>query len=518
MSQFVHLHVHTQFSLLDGASQIRALIGRAKEMGMPAIAITDHGNMFGVIQFINEAVRQGIKPIIGCEVYVAEGSRYHKRDKNDRSGHHLILLAKNKTGYHNLSRLVSKGYLEGFYYTPRIDKELLREHSEGLIVLSACLGGELPQAILRSGYQAGASVVQEFKEMFGEDYYLEMQNHHLAEQEEVNKAIMALSKEFEVKVVASNDVHYINKEDFEAHHILICLNTGRDVDDKEGMHYSGEEYLKSPSDMAALFPEAPEAIASTYEIADKVEAYSLEREVILPVFPLPEGFDDADDYLRHITYEGAERRYGEVTEEVIQRLDYELGVIERMGYAGYFLIVQDFIAEARRRGTLVGPGRGSAAGSAVAYSIGITNIEPLGYKLLFERFLNPERMSMPDIDIDFDDYGRDAVIQYVTEKYGAAKVAQIVTYSTMAAKSAIRDVARVLRLPLPEADRLAKLVPDTPGGHIRRGFEKLFRIQKEMKQGEELVQKTLALCQNPGRLCAANRYPRLWCDHRTRMT
>ena len=491
MSLFVHLHVHTQFSLLDGASQIKALIGKAKAMGMPALAITDHGNMFGVMQFITEAEKQGIKPIIGCEVYVAEGSRFLKRDKNDRSGHHLILLAKNKTGYHNLSKLVSKGYLEGFYYTPRIDKELLRDHAEGLIALSACLGGELPQAIMRSGYQAGASVVQEFKEMFGDDYYLELQNHHLPEQGDVNPMIMALSKEFDVPLVATNDVHYINKEDFDAHHILICLNTGREVDDKDSMHYSGEEYLKSAAEMEALFPETPEAIARTVEIAEKVEPFSLKRDVIVPVFPMPEGFTDADDYLRHLTYSGAESRYEEVTDEVKQRLDYELGVIKRMGYAGYFLIVQDFIAEARRREILVGPGRGSAAGSAVAYCIGITNVEPLRYKLLFERFLNPERMSMPDIDVDFDDYGRDEVIDYVTEKYGSGKVAQIVTYGTMATKSAIRDVARVLKLPLNEADRLAKLVPDGQGVDFETALKSSHDLKKELTHGEELVQKTL---------------------------
>jgi DNA polymerase III subunit alpha len=491
MSQFVHLHVHTQFSLLDGAAAIKTLIARAKALGMPAIAITDHGNMFGVMRFVAEANKQGIKPVIGCEVYVAEGSRFKKEGKNDRSGHHLILLAKNKIGYHNLSKLVSKGYLEGFYYTPRIDKALLEQHHEGLIALSACLGGELPQAIMKSGYQAGAAVVQEFKAIFGDDYYLEMQNHFHDEQQEVNKAILGLAAEYDLKVVATNDVHFIHAEDYDAHNILICLNTGKDVNDKEGMHYTGQEYLKGYDEMLSLFPDYPEVLANTLEVAEKVESYSLNRDVIVPVFPLPEGFTNEDEYLRHLTYEGAKGRYEEITNTVTERLDYELGVIKNMGYAGYFLIVQDFIAEAKRMGTLVGPGRGSAAGSAVAYAIGITNVEPLKYRLLFERFLNPERMSMPDIDIDFDDYGREAVIEYVTNKYGASKVAQIVTYSTMASKSAIRDVARVLKLPLPEADRLAKLVPDTQGITFEEALKSSPDLQKEMKQGEELVQKTL---------------------------
>lgn len=490
MSQFVHLHVHTQFSLLDGASQIKSLIGKAKALGMPALAITDHGNMFGVMHFMTEANKQGIKPIIGCEVYVADGDRFRKSGKDDRSGHHLILLAKNKEGYHNLARLVSKGYIEGFYYTPRIDKAILREHAEGLIAMSACLGGELPQAILRSGYQAGVSVVQEFKEIFGDDYYLEVQNHGHQEQLQVNEVIFSLAKEMGVKVVASNDVHFIHGEDYDAHHILICLNTGRDVDDQDGMHYTGQEYLKSYEEMSTLFPDHPEVLETTLEVAEKVEEYSLNREIILPVFPLPEGFSDADAYLRHLTYEGAQQKYDDITEEVRSRLDYELGIIEKMGFAGYFLIVQDFIAEARRRGTLVGPGRGSAAGSAVAFCIGITNVEPLRYRLLFERFLNPERMSMPDIDVDFDDYGRDDVIRYVVEKYGADKVAQIVTYGTMATKSAIRDVARVLKLPLPEADRLAKLVPDN-SNDFDDALKNSQQLQEEMQQGDELVQRTL---------------------------
>ncbi len=493
MSQFVHLHVHTQFSLLDGASQIDAVISKAMSLGMPALAITDHGNMFGVMHFIKEAKIQGIKPIIGCEVYVAHGSRFNKAGKIDKKRYHLILLAKNKTGYHNLSKLVSKGYIEGFYYNPRIDKELLREYSEGLIAMSACLGGEVPHSILNSGYQSAASVVKEYKEIFGDDYYLEVQNHHIPEQQEVNKAIFKLADEFGVAVAATNDVHFVNSDDYDAHQTLICLNTGQDFGDEENLRYTGHEYLKQATEMAELFPDRPEVLSGTLEIADKIEEYSLERDLILPVFPLPEGFTDPDSYLRHLTYEGARVNYGDISAELEERLDYELDVIKRMGYAGYFLIVQDFITEARRRGTLVGPGRGSVAGSAVAYAIGITKVEPLKYRLLFERFLNPERTSFPDIDVDFDDYGRDDVIKYVIKKYGEDRVAQIITYGTMAARSAIRDVARVLKLPLPEADRLAKLVPDGNNVTMEGALKNSNDLLQEFKHGNEQVKKTLKL-------------------------
>ena len=462
---------------------------------MPALAITDHGNMFGAIHFLSEAIKQEIKPILGCEVYVAEGDRTRRGGRDDRSGHHLILLAKNKEGYHNLAKLVSKGYLEGFYYTPRVDKQLIREHSEGLIALSACLGGELPQAIMKSGYEAGLAIAREFQEIFGEDYYLELQNHGIPEQQEVNPVIDAIAAETGIRMVATNDVHFIRAEDYDAHKILICLNTGKDYDDADALHYTGQEYLKSAGEIEKLFPGMPEVLENTLEIANKVEVFDLKRDVILPVFPLPEGFADADAYLSHLTYEGAAAKYGALNEEVKQRLVYELDVIRGMGYAGYFLIVQDFIAEARRRGTLVGPGRGSAAGSAVAYCIGITNIDPIKYRLLFERFLNPERMSMPDIDVDFDDYGRDDIIRYVQDKYGEDHVAQIVTFGRMAAKSAIRDVARVLKLPLPEADRLAKMVPDGPKVTLESALRDSPDLMQELKEGEEKVQKTLRFAQ-----------------------
>lgn len=490
MPDFTHLHVHTQYSILDGAARIEDLIGKAKDSGMNALAITDHGNMFGVLKFYNVAKKQGIKPIIGCEIYVAE-DRKLKRGKQDRSGHHLILLAKNLTGYHNLSRLTSLGFLEGFYYTPRIDKELLRKYSEGLIASSACLGGEVPNTVLHKGEAEGEKVLQEYIDIFGDDFYLELQDHGLPEQKKVNESLVNLAKKYNRKIIATNDVHFINKEDFEAHRILICLNTGKDLDDNSSMEYSGNEYLKSPEEMEALFKDIPEALSNTREIVDKIEDYDIRSNIILPRFPLPEGFDSEDDYLKHLTYEGAKKLYPEITEEIRERLDYELKVIRDMGFPGYFLIVQDFIQTAKDMGVIVGPGRGSAAGSAVAYCTGITNIDPIRYNLLFERFLNPERISMPDIDIDFDDEGREKVLDYVVEKYGKERVAQIVTFGTMAARLAIRDVARVLKLPLPDADRIAKLVPERPGTTLKQAYKEVPELHEIKKNGESLESKTL---------------------------
>jgi DNA polymerase-3 subunit alpha len=492
MPDFTHLHVHTQFSILDGASKISDLMARTKESGMEALAITDHGNMYGVPVFVQAAKKAGIKPIIGCEVYVAAAGRHSQRGKVDRSGFHLILLAKNKTGYHNLSKLSSKGYLEGFYYTPRIDKELLRLHREGLIASSACLGGEIPATALKFGPEKAEEVLLEYLDIFGDDFYLELQDHGLPEQKAVNKVLLELAGKHHVKVIATNDVHFVNEKDYQAHRILICLNTGKDLDDPAGMHYSGQEFLKTPQEMAALFADHPEALANTREIVDKIEDYDITtKEIVLPHFPLPEGFESEDDYLRHLTYEGAKRLYPELSGEIKARLDFELDVIRDMGFPGYFLIVQDFIAEARRMKVLVGPGRGSAAGSAVAYCTGITNIDPIKYNLLFERFLNPERVTMPDIDVDFDDEGRDRVLNYVVKKYGSDKVAQIVTFGTMAARSAIRDVARVLKLPLPEADRLAKMVPDRPGITLSQAYKEVPELAEIKTKGKELEKKTL---------------------------
>ncbi len=490
--EFTHLHVHTQYSILDGAAQIEPLVKKAAEDGMKALAITDHGNMYGVLEFTQIARTYGIKPIIGCEVYVAEGSRKEKRGKEDRSGYHMILLANNYQGYKNLSRLCSLGYLEGFYYTPRIDKELLFAHHEGLIASSACLGGELPQLIMAKGEEAAEAALKEYLDVFGEDFYLELQRHVLEEQEPVNQALIRLSEKYSVRLIATNDCHYIDAEDARAHDILICLQTGRDLDDETRMKYSGQEYLKTRKEMAELFSDLPSALSGTVEITDKVEDYEITtKKVLLPGFPLAEGFETEDDYLRHLTYEGAKALYPEITEEIRQRLDFELNVIREMGFAGYFLIVQDFINEARKMEVAVGPGRGSAAGSAVAFCTGITAIDPIKYNLLFERFLNPERVSMPDIDIDFDDDGREKVMEYVIRKYGREKVAQIVTFGTMAARSSIRDVARVLKLPLPEADRLAKLVPDRPGTHLSDAYQEVPELKQALKEASQEVRETL---------------------------
>lgn len=489
---FTHFHVHTQYSILDGASKIEPLLDKAAADGMKALAITDHGNMYGVLHFSNYARKIGVKPIIGCEVYVAEGSRMEKKGREDRSGYHLILLAKNRQGYENLSRLVSLGFLEGFYYTPRIDKELLFRYHEGIMVSSACLGGEIPQTIMEKGIERAETVLLEFLEVFGEDFYLELQRHGLEEQEPVNQALMSLAVKHSVKLIATNDCHYVNAEDAKAHDILVCLQTGKDLDDEGRMKYTGNEYLKTREEMTRLFEDVPEAILNTAELVAKVEDYQITaKKVMLPGFPLPEGFGTEDDYLSHLSYEGAGRLYPEVTQEVRERLDFELNVIREMGFAGYFLIVQDFINEARKIGVAVGPGRGSAAGSVVAYCTGITAIDPIKYNLLFERFLNPERVSMPDIDIDFDDEGRDRVLEYVIQKYGREKVAQIVTFGTMAAKSSIRDVARVLKLPLPEADRLAKLVPDRANTSLARAYKEIPELAQALNDPNPLISQTL---------------------------
>ncbi len=488
MSNFVHLHVHSQYSLLDGAARIKDLVKKAASMGMPALALTDHGNLFGALDFYKTAKAENIKPIIGCEIYIAQKSRFDR----DNRGSHLILLAKNKEGYSNLATLSTLAFREGSYYVPRIDKELLRKYSKGLICSSACLGGEVARTILNYGIDRAEVVIREYQEIFGDDFYLELMRHGIQEQEEVNQALSLLSKRTGAKLIATNDVHYVNKEDFEAHKILIKINTDpRNLESDTTLHYTGNEYLRSPEEMAELFAAFPGAIENTLEIAEKVETYKLERDIVLPVFPLPEGFENENEYLEHLTFEGAKKKYGEITPEIKERLDYELGVIRQMGFSGYFLIVQDFVNAARKLGVIVGPGRGSAAGSAVAYAIGITNVDPIKYKLLFERFLNPERISMPDIDVDFDDEGREKVLEYVVEKYGADRVAQIVTFGSLAAKSAIRDVARVLALPLSEADRLAKMVPEKPGISLDQAIEEVPELKKELDSPDEKIRNVL---------------------------
>ena len=547
MSQFVHLHVHTQYSILDGASAIKPLIKRAKALGMPSLAITDHGNMFGVKEFHDAAVKEGVKPILGCEVYVATGSRFDKKRGREDRGHHLILLAKNLTGYHNLAKMVSYAFTEGYYYHPRVDKELLRTYHEGIICCSACLGGELPQAIMHGGFDKAEAVVREFKEIFGDDYYLEMQLHRSGDprrdadvyenQKRVNAVILELAAKHNVKYIASNDAHFIMADDAEAHDRLICLNTGKDLDDPTRMRYTGQEYLKSEQEMAELFGDHPEALTTTLEIADKVEEYSLEHKPLMPNFPIPDDFPidlpqlkesfskkikdevllaevqratSLDEligghpelaeslmiakqflYLKHLTFEGARRRYGELNEQILKRLDYELSTIEWMGFPGYFLIVWDFIRAARELGVSVGPGRGSAAGSVVAYSLGITNIDPIKYDLLFELFLNPDRISLPDVDVDFDEDGRADVLHYVVEKYGSKRVAQIITFGTMAPKAAIKDVARVQKLPLSESNRISKLVPEKPGTTFEKAFKEAPELLAERESENPLIRATM---------------------------
>jgi DNA polymerase-3 subunit alpha len=501
MSSFVHLHVHTQYSILDGASGVKSLIKRAGELGMKALAITDHGNMFGVKEFHDAATAAKIKPIIGCEIYVARGTLEDKTSKEDRSGDHLILLAKNLTGYRNLMKLVSHAWIRGFYYKPRIDKALLRLHHEGIIASSACLAGETAQEVLSGNMKGAGEAILSYKEIFGDDYYLEIQRHETAdptadttvfpEQQRVIAAYRELAVKYGVKIIASNDVHFIMADEADAHDRLICINTAADIDDPKRLRYTKEEYLKSEEEMLSVFADMPETVFNTKEIADKVEYYSLGSEPIMPEFSIPADFKDKDEYLRHLTTKGAAERWGEITPELEARIDFELSVIQNMGFPGYFLIVQDFLRAAREMGVWVGPGRGSAAGSAVAYALRITDIDPVQYNLLFERFLNPDRISMPDIDIDFDEDGREKVLKYVVDKYGHDRVAHIITFGTMAAKMAIRDVARVQKLPLPEAIRLTKLVPERPGITLAAAYEEVPELLKERESKEPLVAQTL---------------------------
>lgn len=481
MPQFVHLHVHSEYSILDGASKIANLVKKADELQMPALALTDHGNMYGIKELMDtiKKSKSKVKPILGCEVYVARRGRLQKSDKIDGNGYHLIVLAKNKTGYHNLIKLVSHGYIEGYYYRPRIDRELLEKYHEGLIICAACLGGEVQQHLMAGNTEKAEETIQWYKALFGSDYYLEIQRHQtndpsadqtiFREQEKVIRAMIPLARKYNVKYVATNDVHFVNEEDAEAHDRLLCINTGTVVASESRMRYTKQEWFKSPDQMAAIFADYPEALETTLEVAEKVEHYKIDCDPIMPDFPLPEGFESADAYLSHLAYQGAKERYGEeLSESVKQRLEEELSTVLGMGFPGYFLIVQDFIRAARSMGVAVGPGRGSAAGSVVAYCLKITDVDPMKYNLLFERFLNPDRISMPDMDIDFDDDGRELVLDYVKQKYGSEKVANIVTFGTMATKSALKDVARVEDVPLSEANYLTKLIPD----HLEHPTEK----------------------------------------------
>ena len=544
MDSFVHLHVHSHFSVLDGMSNISGLIDKASKNGMNSIALTDHGNMFGVKEFFNYAKKkngkvhaqikdlkkelnaEGIsenqklellaeiekasqklfKPILGCEAYVARNGHKSKKGSDDRSGYHLVILAKNKIGYQNLCKLVSASWIDGMYYRPRIDHELLEKYSEGLIVSSACLGGEIHKKVERGNLAEAEEAVLWYKRVFGDDYYLEIQRHKTDKpnadyttydkQMLQNAELVKLARKTNTKLLATNDVHFIEEEHGEAHERLICLSTGKDIDDPNRMRYTKQEWMKTPEQMWQIFADIPEALENSVEIANKIEYYDIDSSAMMPMFPIPEDFGTEEqyrekfteemlrqefadgfdrlggyektvrvkleaDYLAKLTMEGAKIRYGETMDaETTERIDFELEVMKTMGFPGYFLIVQDFIAAAREMKVAVGPGRGSAAGSVVAYCLKITDIDPLKYDLLFERFLNPDRISMPDIDIDFDDDGRGQVLRWVTEKYGKEKVAHIITYGTMATKSSIKDVARVQRLPLSEADRLTKLIPD----------------------------------------------------------
>ena len=468
---FAHLHVHTYYSVLDGQASIKSHFKKAQENGQTALAITDHGNMFGVKEFFKVAKDfPDIKPIIGCEVYVNRDGRFTKRGKEDQGAYHLILLAKNLKGYYNLVKIVSIGYTEGFYYKPKIDREVLEKYHENLICCSACLGGEIPKFINTGNLKEAEETALWYKNLFGEDYYLEVQLHvsqvpgmtqEVAQlQQQANEEIFKMSQRLGIKTVATNDAHFSRREDGPAHDRLICLTTNANYSDTRRMRYTQEEYLKTEEEMRALFPDHPEAIDNTMEIVDKIERYKIDRDHVLPLFPIPEEFQDSNDYLRHLVYKGAEKKYKTITDECRERIDFELGTIKRMGFPDYFLIVQDFIAAARGMGVWVGPGRGSAAGSVVAYCLGITNLDPIKYDLLFERFLNPDRISMPDIDVDFDDDGRGKVLNYVEEKYGKDHVSHVVTFGTMATKSAIKDLARIHEVPLQESDRLTKLVPD----------------------------------------------------------
>ncbi len=551
MQPFIHLHVHSQYSVLDGQASVKALVDKAIANGMRGIALTDHGNMFGIKELtdyvnkknkdvdgeiknlkktieelksadavdqealskaetaLKEAESKIFTPIIGCEMYVADNDMTDRSNKKD-IGRHLIVLAKNQHGYHNLIKLVSNAWTDGYYYHPRTDKKQLEKYHEDLIVCSACLGGEVPKLITAGHIEEAEKSILWFKKVFGEDYYLELQRHKATVaranqeayplQQEVNKVLIEMSKKHNIKLVCTNDVHFVNEEDAEAHDRLICVSTGTFLDDDKRMLYTKQEWMKTQEEMNELFADVPEALSNTQEVLGKVERYSIEHGPILPNFPLPEGFTDNNDYLRHLVLVGAEKRWGKnLTDEQKERIDFELDTIKNMGFPGYFLIVQDFIGAAREIGVSVGPGRGSAAGSAVAYCLGITQIDPIKYDLLFERFLNPDRISLPDIDIDFDDDGRADVLRYVTEKYGAEKVAHIITYGTMAAKSAIKDVARVSRLPLSESDRLTKMIPDklpevdgkAPKINLKNCYQYVPELQHELNYGEPIVRETL---------------------------
>ena len=484
---FVHLHTHTEYSLLDGSARIKDIIIKAKELGMPALAITDHGTMFGAVDFYKTALQEGIRPIIGCEVYTAPRTMYDKDVEKDKNPGHLILLAKNNQGYKNLMKIVSAGFTEGFYYKPRIDYSLLRRYSDGLIALSACLAGNIQRRLLYDDYQGAKQEALELENIFGKgNFYLEIQNQGLEEEFKINPLLVKMSEETEIPLVATNDVHYINKEDAEVHDILLCIQTGKTIEDDDRLKFPNDEfYLKSPEEMKNIFHDIPSAIENSVKIAEMCHVDFNFNELHLPNYTAPEGYTNAQ-YLRELCFKGLKERYRSIDKALEDRLEYELSTIEKMGYVEYFLIVWDFIHYAKNNDIMVGPGRGSAAGSLVAYTLRITDIDPIKYNLIFERFLNPERITMPDIDIDFCYERRQEVINYVIEKYGSDHVAQIITFGTMKARAAIRDVGRAINMPYAEVDAIAKKIPMDLNMTIDKALEANMELKLDYNRDERI--------------------------------
>ena len=479
---FAHLHLHTEYSLLDGACRIEQVLDRAAELGQTAVAITDHGVLYGAVDFYRAANRRNIKPIIGCEVYVAPRSRADRVHGLDREPYHLVLLCENNTGYQNLIKLVSEGWVSGFYGKPRVDLDLLRQHSEGLIALSACLAGAVPRALKRGDFAEAKEIALTYHEIFGQgNFFLELQDHGIPEQQQINPMLVRLSEETGIPLVATNDCHYIRKEDSQMHKILICIQTNHTLEDESTLEFGSEEfYLKSEEEMRSLFPRTPEAIDNTMKIAERCHVDFVFGETKLPRFNPPNGQDNKD-YFHQMCWEGLHKRYGEPEDSLKARLQYEIDTIDNMGYTNYYLIVHDFVRYAKSVGIPVGPGRGSGAGSLAAYCLGITDIDPIRYDLLFERFLNPERVSMPDFDIDFSDERRQEMIDYVVRKYGSDHVAQIVTFGTMAAKAAIRDVGRAMAIPYAAVDAVAKLVPNK----LNITLDEALKLSKDLRERYE---------------------------------
>ncbi|NIM19553.1 MAG: DNA polymerase III subunit alpha [Candidatus Latescibacteria bacterium] len=493
-SRFVHLHTHSEYSLLDGSIKIKNLVNRAKKLDMHALALTDHGNMFGAVKFYRTARAASIKPIIGMETYITRGSRFDRgRKKGEQTLiDHLILLARNNHGYRNLIRLASAAYIEGFYYKPRIDFEALEAHSDGLIALSSCMRGVVAQAALASGLGDAQAKAERLRSMFGdENFYLEIQDHGIREQKLLREALWEISLKTGIPLVVTNDVHYLNREDAEAHEVLLCLQTGSDLEDPRRFRFQSKDlYFKSESEMVELFSDMPEAVENSVAIAERCHVELDKKRLHLPEFPLPEGYDSSADYLKHLAYEGAKKLFDVISDEIKERLEYELAVIEKMDFPGYFLIVGDIVNHAKKMGIPVGPGRGSAAGSLVTYALGITDLNPLEHGLLFERMLNPERVSMPDIDIDFCFERRDEVIKYVIDRYSEENVCQIITFGTMAARGVVRDVGRVLKIPYSEVDRIAKLIPGQPGTTLREAIDSVPDL-KRLIEGNETYKRLI---------------------------